>query len=39
MNTLKTVVVTVVLMAIGYGVYVSLWQKPEQTAADQAPGA
>ena len=39
MNTVKTVVVTVILMAVGYGVYVSLWQKPEQTAADKAPGA
>jgi lipoprotein-anchoring transpeptidase ErfK/SrfK len=33
MNTLKTVVVTVILMAVGYGVYVSLWQKPDPNAA------
>jgi LysM repeat protein len=38
MNTLKTVVVTVILMAVGYGVYVSLWQKPEQTAAEKSSG-
>ncbi len=36
MNTIKTVVVTVVLMAVGYGVYVSLWQKSEPAAAERA---
>jgi hypothetical protein len=42
MNTVKTVVVTVILMAVGYGVYVSLWQKPDPATAektDDAPGA
>jgi LysM repeat protein len=39
MDTLKTVAVTAILMAVGYGVYVSLWQKPEQTASEKAPAA
>jgi hypothetical protein len=35
MNTVKTVAITVLLMAVGYGVYVSLWQKPEKNTADK----
>jgi hypothetical protein len=39
MNTVKTVVVTVVLLAIGYGVYVSLWQRPDPAAAEKTTDA
>ncbi|MCC6126457.1 MAG: L,D-transpeptidase family protein [Pirellulales bacterium] len=39
METVKTVVVTVILMAAGYGVYVSLWRKPEKTTSDIAADA
>jgi hypothetical protein len=35
MNTVKTVVVTVILLAVGYGIYVSLWQKPDTTASEK----
>jgi hypothetical protein len=35
MNTVKTVAITVILMAVGYGVYISLWQKSEKNAADK----
>lgn len=41
MNTVKTVVVTVVLMAVGYVVYISLWQKPDPASTDktaESPG-
>jgi LysM repeat protein len=34
MNTLKTVVITIILMAACYWVYSSLWLKPEKTTAD-----
>ncbi|HEY4761960.1 MAG TPA: LysM peptidoglycan-binding domain-containing protein [Thermoguttaceae bacterium] len=37
MNSLKTLMVMGVLAAVVYGMYVSLWEKPQQSALDDAP--
>lgn len=37
MDTLKTLVVMGVMAAVGYGVYVSVWQKPEPSTLDNVP--
>ncbi|MGW8257124.1 MAG: L,D-transpeptidase family protein, partial [Thermoguttaceae bacterium] len=37
METLKTLVVMVVMAGVGYGVYVSVWQKSDATILDNAP--